>query len=199
MSEINLEKKYHERYVRWQDKTREQLSFFNNLLLTLSIGFLSFAYKNILNSDMQVCICYSKLSTTLLLISIASIGLSIFVGLMCVISRLYDFRITAHFNQVRYWVYKFTKQSFKDKSPTKFKRGKRFVLFFNVICNKYPKISIEESKKYDSNEEFKSKIDELFDELRSIAHNLGLGSWNKLKWQIGLFFIGILSFVIVQL
>jgi len=48
--EIDFEKKYHERYVRWQDKTREQFSFFNNLLLTLSVGFISFGYDNLMDT-----------------------------------------------------------------------------------------------------------------------------------------------------
>lgn len=191
MSEIDFEKKYHERYVRWQDKTREQLSFFNNLLLTISIGFLSFAYDRLF----QDSFCNSKFIILILFISIISIILSIIVGLICVFSRLYDFRITAQINQVRYWVYKYNKQTFKDKSPTLFIKGKRFFLLFNVICNKYPKISIEKCKVNKINEDFKSE----FEELRSISHNLGLGTWNKLKYQIVLFFIGIVLFAIAQL
>ena len=41
------ENKYHERYIKWRDKTRDQLSFFNNLLLTVSVGFLSYSFTKI--------------------------------------------------------------------------------------------------------------------------------------------------------
>ena len=36
---------YHQRNVRWTDKTLTQLSYFNNLMLILSVGFISFSYE----------------------------------------------------------------------------------------------------------------------------------------------------------
>ena len=50
----NKIKDYQERNKRWQDKTNQQISFFNNLILTLSVGFLSFSYKEIKISDLTI-------------------------------------------------------------------------------------------------------------------------------------------------
>ena len=200
MNEIEFEKKYHERYVRWQDKTREQLSFFNNLLFTLSIGFLSFAYKNLQISNIKFCICSPNCKTTLLVISIISIALSIFVGLLCVINRLYDFRTTAHINQVRYWFEKSTNNSNKGKldgkTPEKFSCCDRNFLTFKVLTEKYPRLRIEDCDDFHSMSPGNKKtFNDDFRELRNIAHNLGIGTWIRVKWQIALFFIGIISFV----
>lgn len=204
MSEIDFEKKYHERYVRWQDKTREQLSFFNNLLFTLSVGFLSFAYKNIFVSNIKICLCHPQYNTTLYFCSILFISSSILVGLLCVINRLYDFRITSQINQVRYWFEKSTyntnKEKLDGKTPEKFSCCKRNLLIFKVFFEIYPRLRLEDCNGFHSmSPEEKKSFNEDFKKLRNIAHNLGIGTWTRIKWQIGLFFIGILLFAIAQI
>jgi hypothetical protein len=199
MSEIEFEKKYRERYVRWSDKTREQLSFFNNLLLTFSIGFLSFVLTQ---EKYSVNIRVStQAQNGLLLISILLILLSVLVGLLLVINRLYDFRITSHINQVRYWFEKSQKNTPKirlDKeTPENYCCSKRLILTFKVLLEKYPRIKIEDCDEYHTlSEKEKREFKEKFRKLRNVAHNLSLGTWNKLKWQIFLFFIGLLLFAI---
>jgi hypothetical protein len=194
------ENKYHERYVRWQDKTREQLSFFNNLLLTLSVGFLSFAYKNFLDQKIEFNLSHPKLSTTLLVFSIVSISISIFVGLLCVINRLYDFRITTHINQIRYWVWKHSNTELDESSSPEYNKCERRLLTISLFCCGFKRIKIEECKEFknacfEKRGEFSAK----FKKLRTLTHNLGIGTWNRLNWQIGLFFVGILLFVVAQL
>jgi hypothetical protein len=199
------ENKYRERYVRWQDNTRKQLSFFNNLLLTLSVGFLSFAYKNISDMKIEFSLSDPDLSTTLLVLSIVSILMSIFVGLLCVINRLYDFRITTHINRIRYWVEKSKNNTDKSrldgKTPQKYCWLKRFFLTIKVLFEKYPKITLKDCDRFYSKmtEPEKVVFNNNFKKLREIAHNLGIETWTKLKWQIGLFFVGILLFVVAQL
>ena len=55
---LKLLQEYSERHVRWADKTLSQLSFYNNLLLTLGVGFLSFAYKDSKIVDLHFSLKY---------------------------------------------------------------------------------------------------------------------------------------------
>lgn len=199
MSEKEFESKYYERHIRWSEKTRDQLSFFNNLLLTFSIGFLSFVLaKEKYSENLNVLFI---IENTLLFISLISILLSIIVGLFLVINRLYDFRITSQINIIRYWFEKHQentpKKRLDEKSPDNYCCCKRLGLTFKVICEKYPRISIEDCKEYHKilSEKEKVEFKIKFRNLRNISHNLGIGTWTKLKWQIGLFLIGIVCFV----
>lgn len=79
-----------ERFTRWQQALREQLTFLNNLILTLSIGSLGFMFS-LLNKQHFVPINGQKLCfTTSLFIFFASI----LFGLAASFSRLFDFRAT---------------------------------------------------------------------------------------------------------
>lgn len=192
-----LENKYHERYVRWQDNTRKQLSFFNNLLLTLSVGFLSFAYMDISDLNIELRLSNPNVSTTLLVYSIVSISISVFVGLLCVINRLYDFRITTHINQVRYWVWKHSNIELDENSSLEYNKCERRLLTISLFCCGFRRIKIEECKElknacFEKRCEFSAK----FKKLRTLTHNLGIGTWNRLNWQILLFIIGIVCFVL---
>ncbi len=195
-----LEKIYHERYTRWQDKTREQLSFFNNLLLTLSVGFLSFVFAN---SQYNIMIdLRSENLNFYFFTSIILMSFSIFSGLLVVINRLFDFRITSHINQVRYWFEKKQKNTDKvnlaEKTPEKFCYCTRFYLTIKVLFEKIPRINIEDCEEYHLiySEIEKKEFNNKFRTLRNYTHNLGLNTWYQLKWQIGLFSLGIICFVI---
>lgn len=198
MSEIDFEKKYRERYVRWQDKTIAQLSFFNNLLLTISVGFLSFGYKEIKVNHMTFNLCTYDLKLTLCIVSLIFMAFSIFYGLIVALNRLYDFRITTHINQVRYWTIKHSKINLDESSSTNFKDNLPTLLC--LLFKDFDRINIEECKilKNESLEnivEFNYK----FKRLRAIANILGAKSWKNLKFQIALFFIGIVLFVFAQI
>lgn len=203
MNNIESENKYLEKYVRWSDKTRDQLSFFNNLLLTISIGFLSFVftqekYSGSLKFPIQV-------NSILMSTSVILILLSVIIGLLLVVNRLYDFRITSHINIVRYWFEKYqenkTKIRLDEKTPDDYCSCKRLSLTFKVLFEKYPRIKIEDCKEYQSifSEREKREFNDKFRALRNLAHNLGIGTWTKIKWQIGLFLIGIICFVVRHL
>ena len=200
MSDVNFEKKYSERYAKWQDKTREQLSFFNNLLLTLCVGFLSFVFAN--SHYTKKIEISSENKNFYIIVSIILISLSILSGLLVVINRLYDFRITSHINQVRYWFEKKQKNISKirldEKTPEKFCCCTRFNLMFKVLFEKFPRIRIEDCEEYHLiySEEEKREFNKKFRTLRNYTHNLGLNTWCQIKYQIVLFFIGIICFVI---
>ncbi len=200
MNDVNFEKKYVERYTKWQDKTKEQLSFFNNLLLTVSIGFLSFIFAN--SQYYKKIEINSENQNIYFIISVILILLSILSGLLVVINRLYDFRITSHINQVRYWFEKMQKNSPKirldEKTPEKFSCGKRFCLTLKVLFDRFTRIRIEDCEEYHLiySEKEKREFSKKFRTLRNYTHNLGLSTWGQLRCQILLFFIGITTFVV---
>ena len=79
-----------ERFVRWQTVLRDQLSFLNNLLLTISIGILGF-FLSILKTPAFMPICMERFFFTA---GILSISISILLGIATAYSRLMDYRWT---------------------------------------------------------------------------------------------------------
>lgn len=82
MSNING----NDRFVRWQTNLRNQVSFTNNLLLTISIAISGFLFNQIIKEDFTVNnnFCYG----------LCLLILSIFLGITTNISRIIDFRLT---------------------------------------------------------------------------------------------------------
>ena len=186
---IEKENKYHERHIRWRDKTRDQLSFFNNLLLTISIGFLSFIFANEQYSNkLEIC---SVNQNFYIIMSVVLILISIFSGLLVVITRLYDFRITAHIVQIRSWV--------NEKLPIQthnYGIWLKFILIFKVIFGKCRKIEYRNCVKL----EYMSKTEKRvflkdFRNLRCDAQNLGGLTWLNLNCQISFFLLSMIFFV----
>src|SRR5690606_14135236 len=115
-----LIKEYRDREVWWTEKSLSQLSFFNNLLLTLSIGFLTFAYKEFSFSHLHFNFNNPNWSLTLIVFSILFALISIVVGLLVAINRLYDFRLTRKVNQIRHRMIEHAKEKMSESSPIKF-------------------------------------------------------------------------------
>ena len=91
-----MEKETNESYVRWQNIRITQLGFANNLIIGLSIvalGYLmNFVTKtNTFNSIQKILIWFS---CPLLLVSC-------FLGILLILNRLEDFRITAQIARKR--------------------------------------------------------------------------------------------------
>ena len=78
-----------ESLVRWQRLTIDQLSYAQNLLLTLSAAGLAFIAQLVFLSDTEPA------SLSLLTCSAMSFVFSVLVGLLGTLSRLLDFRLTA--------------------------------------------------------------------------------------------------------
>lgn len=89
-------KEYSENHKFWQDKAIQQLSFTNNLLLTISIGFLSFSFNKDLLSNLKFTLTDFNLSITFYSLSLLSIVLAVGFGFIMLLTRLYDMRLTRH-------------------------------------------------------------------------------------------------------
>lgn len=79
-----------ERFIRWQQALREQLTFLNNLILTFSIGSIGFIFS-LLNNSCFVPVGFQKFLFTS---SLIIIFISTLFGIATSFSRLYDFRAT---------------------------------------------------------------------------------------------------------
>lgn len=176
-------KDYKERHIRWQNITLTQFGYTNNIILTLTIGFLAFAFdKEFLftfsfskDSSFNLKMCFYILTILGLLISIGC-------GVLTSLSRLYDFRITRNIILTRQRFY----DKFKNKptalnacdfpSPN-FKMG--FKTLFRVLFGQINFIDKEKLENFSQIQQIKDN----FDELRRTANTLGILTWRLLKFQ----------------
>jgi uncharacterized membrane protein len=79
-----------ESFVRWQGIAITQLGYAVGLILSFATASLGFALTLIKDKDYDP-ICSAKV---LMLVCLASLITSIALGLLCVLNRLWDFRIT---------------------------------------------------------------------------------------------------------
>lgn len=80
----------YEKFVRWQSVLREQLTFLNNLVLTLSVGTIGFVLSLLGDKDFNP-VCFQKIFlTTGLMLSL----ISLVFGFCTSFSRLSDYRVT---------------------------------------------------------------------------------------------------------
>lgn len=196
MEQKDLIKEYKEREAKWLDKSLAQLTFFNNLLLTLSLGFLAFSYKNSCIDKLFLDLKSPNWKFTFIVFSFILISISIFKGLFVAINRLYDFKVTRHINQIRHRMIEHSNIKLDETSPSKFDYLRKFILPFQVMID-IPIITMEECKNYNNSTEQKRKeIKYRFRELRNIGKNLGLNSWRNTNLQILYFALGILFYLL---
>jgi len=79
-----------DRFVRWQTILRVQVSFINNVLITISIAITGFIISLIGDPEFNLICCQKIFFTFGLLLVFASI----WFGLIAAISRLKDFKTT---------------------------------------------------------------------------------------------------------
>lgn len=190
-----LLKEYQERSIRWAEQFRAQLSFYNNLLLTLSIGYLSFTYKPKAFENLHWTLSDEKtdFSLTFTVSSIWLVALTILLGLLLAINRLQDFKITKHINEVRKWMYEYSDRKMDQQSPAKFIWNKRLLLSFQT----YPLIILEDCLNFNTaSQENKDQLKHKFRSLRNIAYNLGLNTWTLTIIQTVAFGLSVCCYLI---
>lgn len=188
-----LLKEYHDRTIRWTNQTLSQLSFLNNLLLSISTAFLAFAFKEMQVSQIYFTVKEINPFLTYQVLSVSFISFSILAGIIVALYRLLDFRITRQINHARLRMCEHALTKMCEVSPKKFSWFKRAVLPFYGICRK-DEITIEESKAYIKMTQIeKDKIDCRFENMRDVAHNLGANSWCY-TWLQMITFVGSIAF-----
>ncbi len=181
-------KNYIERHRTWQNLALSQFSFTNNLLLTISIGFLAFLFGKGKN-DMTTSIDWLYIGSLVFII------LSIYEGIIVVISRLYDFRISRHIAYVRMRYYNKKKENDKGTLPDFDFKWPNFCTRVNAICKvifcRIELLTQNEIKKLD--QEF---YEEKFNSFRELSNTLGIISWKGLKWQAAFLFFSCICYAL---
>jgi hypothetical protein len=192
------EKNYIERHRHWQDQTINQLSVANNFLLTISTGLLAFSFDKVAFSKLDFCLCFCKIekSLTFYSFSLLFLLLAIACGIIVLISRLYDFRITRNIT--------LTRQRFYQKNEEKIASSDSNIAFLPFTDFSYPnfwqridtlwkvifiKISFL-TKDEINNLKTDNNLLKKFNSLREFSYKLGVISWKLTKMQALYFLIG---------
>jgi hypothetical protein len=180
-------KEYSERHRFWTDKAYGQLSLSIEIIFGLSIATLGYLLDK--KDDFAFCWCLPNcvfsLTHALLFTSVSFIMLSIVFGLLAIMSRNLDLRITRHITYLRK-----KKSGVIKNEPTIKLPCLGYCGLLKIFIEGYRKI---EPSEYDS-PEFVNR----FSELRWMANCLGQLTWNSSKWQIIFLFFGILQFVVYR-
>lgn len=188
------EKEYKERQKNWRDISITQLSNANNILFTLSAGLTALWFdtnKPTIHIDFSgkiewriVAYCF-----TIFLIS-----LSMLFGILVLITRLYDFRISRHLALTRKRVYKnLNAKTFSESSFPKFSSKDRLYAVWQILFKQLPFISSDVVKENDG------QLEEKFESLRKLSKILGDASWRWIKVQIVSLLFSMLAFLLYKI
>ncbi len=181
-------------YDFWTEKSINQLSFFNNLILTISISLSTLAFKDMGINEIRFNFQNINWSLTFLVSSLIVFFISIIIGFLVALSRLYDFKFTRHICSIKYKYYKEKGSELKSsKQRIVYFWFKRNTILFKILTNDIF-INNDQVNHFIQSEKDDGFVE--FDNLREITYNLGIGTWGKLKWQIYTFIFGLLLFII---
>ncbi len=181
----------------WTDKTINQLGYSINLFTTIGIAFLGYIITDRDKFPNMSFSCDSEFSYILTLFIVGTIStiMSVGFGFKAILSRLFDLRITRHLA--------LTRKRFLT-------RNKKIALNENrtegLITSKIPNITNEQNcpifwKHFRGKTEFitendftESSVIDKFEKLRKESKILGNMTWKCHRFQIGLFFLGIIIY-----
>ena len=171
--------RYQERYRFWCDKRIAQLSFHNNLLLTIGITVIGYFWSERSSIYTKLFFDYEAeidWVTIYFLMGIASAVISVIAGFILSLSRLYDLRITSNIALTRKRA-EDKSISIKEIEASKSSFMRSVVVLFAVIWS-YQNYEITK-REIEDTEIFHCK----FRELRQKASDLGVSTWGLVKWQ----------------
>ncbi|PVV20150.1 MAG: hypothetical protein B6D78_11660 [gamma proteobacterium symbiont of Ctena orbiculata] len=183
---------YQERYRFWSDKKISQLSFHNNLLLTIGISLIGYFWSERSSIYTKLVIDFGAeidWITTLFLVGIASAFVSVVAGFILSLSRLYDLRITSNIA--------LTRRRAKDKSILLKEEDTSKSGFFKSV-----RVLVAVTWNYHNYEIKKREIEDTvifhrkFNDLRQKASDLGISTWGLVKWQTICMFVAFLFFTL---
>ncbi len=177
--QLNKKQEYQERYRFWSDKRVAQLSFHNNLLLTIGIAIIGYFWSERSSVYTKLIIdCEAEIDWKIVffILGLVTTGLSVLAGFVLSLSRLYDLRLTSNIALTRIRAL--------DKAVTiqeneALKSGfLKSILALAVVSWNYQKYEIRKTE-IGNTEAFQQK----FNELRQKASDLGVSTWGLVKWQ----------------
>lgn len=190
----NKLREYQERYRFWTDKRISQLSFHNNLLLTLGFAIVGFFWAKRYSIYTNLAINTGDDIDWIVLFFVAgslALFISIILGFLLSVSRLYDLRLTSNIALTRKWALK-EDVTIKDEILL----HSKFIDIIKNIIEIFRKFSVIKINKRDiTNDE---KFQEKFKNLRQKSHDIGNSTWCLLKWQTSFMLIGMTLFIILM-
>ncbi|MEX2478798.1 MAG: hypothetical protein WD357_10195 [Gracilimonas sp.] len=189
-------KLYKDRVVRWDNRRIDQLSYTNNVILVLSVGFLSFSYDFNSIAAYSITFIHVDWLGTFKVLSLLLMILTIFTGLFLSCIRLADFRLSSKITRQRYRAFKYAGELLDttDSKPD-FSQKEKLCIICKAFESETPILAIDEWKTFKSkNQNEQQKIKSLFKLMRKKSKYIGSLTWFYLKSQIILFFLSILSF-----
>lgn len=186
-------KEYKERHIRWQNFTINQFGFTNNIIITLGIAFLAFAFDKDFLSTFSISnksVFNPKMLIHLIVIFclIASIGF----GILTTLSRLFDFRLTRHIALTRQRYYSKKTDTLPDYGFPKTTLKKLISTSCKIIFGDIDFLTKKETIQLKDHVDLMNK----FNMIRLLAHILGELSWKCMKLQLSLLFIAIFVYSI---
>ncbi len=176
-------KEYSEKYKFWTEKTLMQFGYSINLFTTIGITFLTYLISiksKHYHYGLEDCFIFSVIFTFL----------SVAYGLISVISRLYDFRLTRNITLSRKRYYR---EYQANPNSEMLDRSDKFrCVFLQVFKTVFQKTNFIEKHEENNKENFEQK----FKNLQLESKILGDCSWKAHKIQIVFFLVGILFYAI---
>jgi len=204
------QKDYNDRIARANDISLNQFGKVNEVLLAIAIAFIGFLftnkeYKSIIDNN-KILSRFCDINFTLLIICMLSVSFSIVTGLLLIINRLHDYRITRRVILIRKWYFEF-KNDKKNNDSSDIKIGllprqvnsKTYLilaLYYPVkfvFCNYTQEYFL-------SHDDIKTKNDKeiigTFEKLLQLLSQISQGSWRLLNVQIGTLILAFISYII---
>ena len=188
---------YREQYRFWSDKRISQLSFHNNLLLTLGMAAVGYFWKEKHTVYTDLIIDYSlpiDWKVLFFITGIAILYLSIVLGFILALSRLFDLRLTAHIA--------LTKQRLEKKGIDLERQGlskANFLSSLKALCLvfwHYHRYNVQKAE-IEAND--KVLLQKKFTLLRQKSEDLGALTWILVKWQTLCMLVSMTLLIIVLL
>lgn len=184
---------YSQRQKDWRDISSNQLSLANNILLTIASGYLVLIFdKKELskveinfnsNIDWQILFYFSSVLLTVI---------AIILGILILINRLYDFRISRHIVLTRKRVYKKHGEKLPESSLGSISIKDIICEEWSILFKKIDFITIDDVK------DFKDKKDlfnKRFNRLRRQSLVIGSTPHKWTKFQIFLLLSSLVSYM----
>ena len=196
MTTEDKKQEYQERYRFWSDKRVAQLSFQNNLLLTLSLACFAYFWteRNSVYSDLFIDSTASiDWNIVIYFMGMFFIIISLFAGLTLSLTRLYDLRLTSHILLTR-------KRALKrvDKLKDNELKSNGFLTTFVSLVILFFNYQKYEITKNDLKGDYSNLLNK-FTKARQFSRDLGASTWSLLKCQAISFFLSLILFAFVSI
>lgn len=185
---------YTQRHKEWRDISTTQLSAANNILVTISSGYLILIFEKARLSEFHIDINSNiDWGISIYFVSVLLTIFAIFLGVLVMINRLYDFRISRHIALTRKRIYKKYSEKLPESSLGIISKWNILNEQLNIIFKKIDFISLDEIESFKAN---KVAFENKFNRLRRQSKVIGSIPHKWTKFQILLLLLSLTLYLI---